>query len=174
MAENPTPSPDGAWVVYNSRQPAHPGVWRMRADGSGAMLLVPGNTRLPEVSPDGRYVLYLTDIRLDRLSLRVAAIDGSGVLPFVLSMPSEGGRARWMPVGPAIAFNAPAPHGRLAVYLQPFSPGRDTSALRRIVPGQDLERSASSFGFAPDGSRLCVGLGDEVSHLMIARGVDVR
>jgi len=175
MAENPTPSPDGAWVVYNSRQPARPGVWRMRADGSGAMLLVPGNTRLPEVSPDGRYVLYLTDIRLDRLSLRVAAIDGSGVLPVVLPMPSEGGRARWLPgTTPAIAFNAPSPNGRLAVYVQPFSPDHDTSNLRRLLPGQDLERSASSFGIAPDGSRVCIGLGDEVSHLMIARGVDVR
>jgi Tol biopolymer transport system component len=146
----------------------------MRADGSDARLVVPGNTRLPEVSPDGKLVLYLNDIRLDRLSVRVARLDGSGVLPFVISLSSDGGRVRWMPDGTAIAFNAPGPHGRLAVYAQPFRPGRDTTAERRLLPGQDLERSANSFGFARDGSRLCVALGDEVSHLMSARGVDVK
>jgi serine/threonine protein kinase len=174
QAENPTATADGRWVVYNSRQPEHPGVWRMRADGSGATLVVPGNTRLPEVSPDGRHVLYLTDIRLDRLSLRVATLDGGRVLPFVISMPSEGGRARWLPGGSAIAFNAPAANGRLAVHVQPFAPDRDTAAQRRLVPGQDPERSANSFGIAPDGSRICIALGDEVSHLMLARGVDVE
>src|ERR1044072_9471887 len=81
LAEHPTASKDGAWRVYNSRQPKQPGVWRMRPDGSDARLLVPGNTRLPEVSPDSKYVLYLTDTRLDRLSVRVANLDGSGPLP---------------------------------------------------------------------------------------------
>ncbi len=174
LAENPTATRDGAWVVYNSRQPEHPGVWRMRADGSDPQLLVPGNTRLPEVSPDGKYVHYLTDIRLDRLSVRVAALDGSGVLPFVISLPSEGGRARWLPDGSGIAFNAPAANGRLAVHVQPFSPTRDTTRERRVLPGQDADRSANSFGFAPDGTRMCIAIGDEVSHLMIARGVDVE
>jgi Tol biopolymer transport system component len=174
LAENPTASRDGAWVVYNSRQPEQPGVWRMRPDGSDARLLVPGNTRLPEVSPDGKYVLYLTDIRLDRLSVRVAGLDGSGVLPFVISLPSEGGRAKWLPDGSGIAFNAPTANGRLAVHVQPFVPRGDTMAQRHLLAGQDSERSANSFGFSPDGSRVCIALGDEVSHLMIARGVEIR
>ena len=173
LAENPTITPDGSWIVFNSRQPRQPGIWRMRPDGTGAALVVGGNTRLPEVSPDGKYVLYLTDIRLDRLSLRVARLDGSGELPFVMSMSSEGGRARWLPDGSAIAFIAPTEQRRLAVQVQPFSPHRDTSAERRLLSG-DSERSVVSFGIAPDGSRLCVALGEEVSHLMIARGIDVK
>jgi Tol biopolymer transport system component len=174
LAENPSATPDGQWIVYSSRRPERPGIWRMRPDGSDARLVVAGNTRLPEVSPDGRYVMYLTDIRLDHLSVRVAALDGSGVLPFVISLPSEGGRVRWFPDGSAIAFNAPVPSGRLAVYVQPFARARDTSAERRLLPGQDLERSANSFGFTADGSRVCIALGDDVSHLMVARGVDLR
>jgi len=173
QAENPTATRDG-WIVYNSRQPEHPGVWRMRPDGSEGHLLVPGNTRLPEVSPDGKYVLYLTDIRLDRLSVRVAKLDGSGVLPFVISLPSEGGRVRWMPDGTAIAFTAPTANGRLAVHVQPFVPRGDTTPQRRLLAGQDPDRSANSFGFSPDGTRVCIALGDEVSHLMIARGVEIR
>ena len=173
LAENPTATADGKWIVYNSRRAERPGVWRMRADGSDAKLIVPGNTRLPEVSPDGKLVLYLTDIRLDRLAVRVAKLDGSGVLPFVISLSSDGGRVRWMPDGTAIAFNAPSPNGRLAIYAQPFRPGHDTTAERRLLAGQDLERSANSFGFARDGSRWCVALGDEVSHLMTARGVAI-
>ena len=35
-------------------------------------------------------------------------------------------------------------------------------------------RPSVGFGFAPDGSRMCIAIGDEVSHLMIARGVDVE
>lgn len=95
------------------------------------------------------------------------------MLPFVISMSSEGGRARWLPDGSAIAFIAPTEQHRLAVHVQPFSPHRDTSAERRLLTG-DSERSVSSFGISPDGSRLCVALGDEVSHLMIAQGIDVR
>ncbi|HEV8238529.1 MAG TPA: protein kinase [Thermoanaerobaculia bacterium] len=174
LAENPTATRDGQWIVYNSRQPEHPGVWRMRPDGTDPELLVPGNTRLPEVSPDGKYVLYLTDIRLDRLSVRVAKLDGSGVLPFVISLPSEGGRVRWMPDGAGIAFTAPTANGRLAVHVQPFVTHGDTSAQRHLLPGQDPDRSANSFGFSPDGTRLCIALGDEVSHLMVARGVAIR
>jgi Tol biopolymer transport system component len=157
-----------------ARRAVRPGIWRMRPDGSEAGLVVPGNTRLPEVSPDGRYVLYLTEIRLDRLSLRVATLDGSRVLPFVISMPSEGGRSRWLPDGAAIAFVAPASAGRLAVHVQPFSPNGDTTSARRLLPGQDLDRSVNSFALSSDGTRLCVALGDEQSHLMVAEGIDVR
>jgi Tol biopolymer transport system component len=174
LAENPTATADGKWIVYNSRRPEHPGIWRMRPDGGGAALVVAGATRLPEVSPDGRYVLYLADVRLDRLSVRVAPLDGSGPLSFVVSLPAEGGRARWLPDGSAIAFTAPGADGHLMVYSQPFAPGRDTTAQRRALPGQDEERSADSFAVSPDGARLAVALSDPLSHLMVADGVDVR
>ena len=173
-AENPTATRDGRWIVYNSRRPDRPGVWRVAPDGTGATLLVPGVTRLPEVSPDGRHVLYLTDIRLDRLSLRAARVADGKVEGFVLSVPAEGGRARWLPDGSGVAFTAPGPHGRLAILTQPFAPDRDTTAERRPLPGLELQRPVDSFGFAPDGSRLCVSVSDQVSHLMLAEGVEVR
>jgi Tol biopolymer transport system component len=93
---------------------------------------------------------------------------------FVLSVPAEGGRTRWLPDGSGVAFTAPTPQGRLAIYTQPFQPGRDTSGARRLLPGLDLQRSVDSFGFAPDGTRLCVSVSDQVSHLMLAEGVTAR
>jgi hypothetical protein len=137
-------------------------------------LLVPGVTRLPELSPDGRYVLYLTDIRLDRLSLRAARLDGGALPEFVISVPAEGGRARWLPDGSGVAFTAPTPEGRLAIYTQPFTPGDDSTGQRRLLPGVDPERSVDSFGFAPDGSRLCVSMSDQISNLMLAEGISVQ
>ena len=172
-AENPTATRDGRWIVYNSRRDDRPGVWRIGADGTGATLLVPGITRLPEVSPDGRHVLYLTDIRLDRLSLRAARIADGRVEDFVIPVPAEGGRVRWLPDGSAVAFTAPTPQGQLAIHTQPFRPGSDTTAERRLLPGLDLQRSVDSFGFAPGGGRLCVSVSDQVSHLMLAEGVEV-
>ena len=173
-AENPTATRDGRWIVYNSRRHDRPGVWRVAPDGTGATLLVPGITRLPETSPDGRHVLYLTDIRLDRLSLRAARIADGRVEDFVISVPAEGGRVRWLPDGSAAAFTAPDAQGRLTIFAQPFRPGRDTTAERRPLPGLDLQRSVDSFGFAPGAGRLCVSVSDQVSHLMLADGVETR
>jgi len=56
-AENPAAIP-GGWVVYASSQTAHPGLWKMRADGSEATLLVPGNVAWPDISANGQYALY--------------------------------------------------------------------------------------------------------------------
>jgi Tol biopolymer transport system component len=58
-AENPVATP-GGWVFYTSAQSAHPGLWKVRADGSEATLLVPGKVSWPDISPDGQFVLYHT------------------------------------------------------------------------------------------------------------------
>ena len=59
-AQNPTATPDGQWIVYGSGNPAHRGFWKIHPDGSGAIQLVTATAVIPEVSPDGRYVAYLT------------------------------------------------------------------------------------------------------------------
>jgi eukaryotic-like serine/threonine-protein kinase len=80
-AENPAASPDGQWIVYGSTRPGEGGIWRARADGSDASLLVRGLNGIPEVSPDGRYVLYLGfSANLQRSGVQVARFsDGEPV-----------------------------------------------------------------------------------------------
>lgn len=49
-------SPDGQWIAFDRGQSTTESIWLMRIDGSSARLLVRG--RLPDWSPDGRYLAY--------------------------------------------------------------------------------------------------------------------
>ncbi len=82
------------------------GIWKIHPDGSGAAMLVPGARFLPEVSPDGRYALFVTgrpsenwigvvEIKSGRIDLFEIAVPGAG--PGQAEIPGAGnvGRARW-------------------------------------------------------------------------------
>lgn len=166
LAENPSATPDGAWIVYNSRNPANPGVLKIRLDGTGATVVVPGITRLPEVSPDGRHVLFLTDIRPGALSLRVARIDGE-ILPGKVALPASGGRARWLPSGDGIAYTAPRENGRLGIDTIPFPlPGGGGAGRPLLDLGPDV--SVDSFAVGPDGHTVCFAREQAFSSLVLA------
>ena len=184
-AENPTATPDGEWIVYGSGHPQKRGIWKIRKDGSSATRLAEGTFVHPEISPDGRYVVYhpppdpgWTDIRVLRLAdgapvdFRIRAeFPGGQAPPSLMSTPGSLGRARWMPDGRAIAYVAVDDKGRTGVMVQDFVPGADTRASRRPLVGFDGERHAESFGISPDGARLMLS-GTEISPgLMLAQGV---
>jgi len=56
-ATKPDLSPDGNWIVYHSRDPRAPGIYRRRLNGGAPQLLVPGGQR-PRYSPNGHWILY--------------------------------------------------------------------------------------------------------------------
>ena len=56
-ALKPDVSPDGRWIVYQSRDPRAPGIYRRMAAGGVERLVVPGGMR-PRYSPDGHWILY--------------------------------------------------------------------------------------------------------------------
>ena len=56
-AENPVATVDG-WVAYASGNPQHPGLYKVRMDGTDGALVVGGAVAWPDVSPDGKYALY--------------------------------------------------------------------------------------------------------------------
>jgi Tol biopolymer transport system component len=56
-ALKPDLSPDGRWIVYHSRDPRAPGIYRRPVSGGEPQLLVPAGQR-PRYSPDGRWILY--------------------------------------------------------------------------------------------------------------------
>jgi eukaryotic-like serine/threonine-protein kinase len=169
-AENPTTA-DGGWVVYNSFHPTKGGIWKVRADGSGAVRLVAGATTLPEVSPDGRHVLFVTDyVGRTRGTLRVARTS-DGAVVFSTSFPYarlNDGRPRWLPGGDSFAFVAQDDAGVSGVFVQPFAPGADTVAQRRPLAGFDPDAPAESFGISPDGRRLALSTIDGRSFLLMA------
>lgn len=177
-AENPTPTPDGAWIVYASTNPEKEGIWKIRPDGSDATRIVAGNYAYPEVSPDGRYVVYAADYFTGRVTLRVVETATGAPVPFEIRIgvptgkPGPAlGRARWMPGGKAIAFIGRNERGVNGIYVQDFVPGKDTTATRRPLGGFDPERTTESFGISPDGSRLTIASWEQLFSLMLAERV---
>jgi eukaryotic-like serine/threonine-protein kinase len=176
-AQNPTATPDGQWVLYDSQNPARRGLWKVRADGQEARRLVAGPTGVPEVSPNGRYVLYLLAADGERETLQVAHVADGRPAPFSIELARRKpgavrlGRARWTPDGRAIAFVGQDEAGMHGVFVQDFAPGRDTTASRRKLAGFDLDRDTESFGLSPDGRQAVVASWERSFSLVTVEGL---
>jgi Tol biopolymer transport system component len=85
IGANPVFTPDGAWIVYVGRTTKGQRLYRVRPDGSGRTPLGAGVTEetFPAVSPDGRYVAYVSVDEAGRERLWVRRIDGSGDRPLL-------------------------------------------------------------------------------------------
>jgi Tol biopolymer transport system component len=177
-AENPAATPDGQWIVYASSHPARRGLWRMRADGTDDTKLVTGTKGLPEISPDGKLVLY-SAYDPPRTTLRVLRLADATHVPFEIDLGAIArsprtryirGRARWSADGREIVF-VDEEGGVTGVYAQAFRPGEDTRTSRRRLAGFDPERVTESFGLSPDGRTIVIATREVASHVLLASGV---
>ena len=173
-AENPTATPDGQWIIYASGAPGRHGVWRIRPDGTAARRLVP-DVVLPEVSPDGRHVLFLSNRDPALAIVGVARVEDGSVLPFeirvVVHRQTQAllGRSRWMSDGRAIAFVGQDDAGTTGIFTQAFAPVGDTSATRAPLAGFDPDRLTESFDI--DADRVILAESDQRSDVMAAVGL---
>jgi Tol biopolymer transport system component len=183
-AENPTATADG-WVVYVSSNPQHPGIWKVRLDGSAAQRIVPGVGGLhPEVSPDGQRVVYHVQEGAAE-ELRLARLEDGAPLPFRVRIPLDTptalrvtgelniaiGRSRWRPDGAAVLFVGIDQRLGAAIFEQLVSPdGKAAGAPRLLLPSEG-EAATESFGIAPDGGTLTVSFREQDSNLMLVEGV---
>jgi len=133
---NPSHDPDGAeraiWAVRSSGGPA----WRVAAGAS------------PELSPDGRWVLFVRDGQIYRARVTrggpVTAMDTGGV-PFV-SIWGRNGSPRWSPDGKRFAFVSEREHhAYVAVY------DMATRSVQYVAPGVDCDGTPT---WSPDGRLL--------------------
>ena len=179
-AENPAMTPDGEWIVYWSGNPEKRGIWKIRTDGSQATHLVPGYFTIPEISPDGRWVSFLSpEFENLRSVIRVAELSTGELLPFeiIVSLPFRRhdnpniGRHRWLPDGQAIAFVGLDEKGRSGVFVQDFDPRRDTVASRSTLAGFSEDFITESFCVSPDGSEIFISGVDISYRLMLADNV---
>ena len=176
-AEHPSISPTGDWVVYNSSQSARRGVWKIRQTGLDESIVVKGETRWPEISPDGRYVLYVAELPGTR-AIRVATLDTGGVLPFEVKLPYSAGKsnaalgkAKWMPGGRAIAYIGEGEDGASGVYSQPFQTGLDSRGSLSKLSSFDSRRAVQSFAISPDGAHMVIASWELGSGLVQALNV---
>ena len=73
-------SADGAWIVYSAPVGRDWRIWRVRPDGSGRAPIGGGerNEAGPTMSPDGRFVAYVSTEVPPRMNLYLRRFDGSG------------------------------------------------------------------------------------------------
>jgi Tol biopolymer transport system component len=177
-AENPTMTADGNWIVYSSGNPNHSGIFKVRPDGSDSTQLVAGLFTNPEVSPDGRWALYVHSAQSKQGNVRVLEIDTGEVVDWEIRIPIQPqspnvtyGRGRWIDGGKAIAFVGLDERGKTGVYAQDFVPGENTLATRRRLAGFYDNLITESFGARPDSLAITLALKQETRTLMLAEGL---
>lgn len=96
MGHDPTLTPDGAWVVYSASLRDKQQLWRMHPDGSGKRRIGPNLVDEvevdPAVSPDGRFVVFVSQ-EYDLSRLMVRPLEGGPTWP--LKLEGEGLEPAW-------------------------------------------------------------------------------
>jgi len=179
-AENPTMTRDGQWIVYYSNNDNSRGIWKIRPDGSDATHLVEVSCLLPEVSPDGRYALYVVLQSLN-FEIHILELETGAEVPFTIDISTVErhqtvtfGRARWMPDGHAIVYVGQNAAGHIGLHIQDFVPGQDTTDSRRELVGFTADSAIESMGIAPDGRSFTVSATFQRLALRLASDVGLR
>jgi len=176
--ENPTPTPDGEWIIYGAGAQPTQGVWKIHRDGSQATRIVTGLNAHPEVSPDGQYVLYHTNV-IGNGQLHIARVaDGQSAAPPIALTSTlretalvSVGRGRWRPDGKAIVFVSADENGDSCLFEQAFVPGLDTTSTRRLLVRSESGLTVESFGISRDGKHLTISMIEDQYALMRLDGV---
>ncbi len=176
-AENPTMTPDGRWIVYTSGNSEHLGLFRIRPDGSESAQITTGNHTNGEVSPAGRWALFVSNGN-DGSDIFFVEIETGRLAPARIEVPSSArstnvtfGRGRWNRGGKSVVFVGLDEQGRTGLFEQDFDPERDTSATRRQLAGFFDDGDTESFGVAPDGSAVTIAVPRTTRSLVLAEGL---
>jgi len=132
-------TPDGK-IVYESEAGASPGISVMEADGSGARLLtgeLTGRAYVgwPEVSPDGRYVVFTSDLKGERHIWRLN-IDGSNPVQLTEEIGADNPYC--------------SPDGRWVFYSIREKAGVNLPSIGRVsIDGGEMKRLTEAFSANP-------------------------
>ena len=129
---------------------------------SGAKLLIPGPAAWPDVSPDGKYVLYHTV--MGALQAKISVVRFPEGTP--VGFQTEGLRARFSADGHSIVYIR---NGGRDIVQQDFLSGRG-SPVRVLVPASP-DFITESFGMSRDVKNIVASCMQPSRSLVVADGV---
>ncbi|HEY0765405.1 MAG TPA: winged helix-turn-helix domain-containing protein [Pyrinomonadaceae bacterium] len=158
---NPTITPDGKWVLFNSTDNWH--LWKVSVDGGEPSQLTDFVASTPEVSPDGKLIACIGRNELKR-RLLILPIDGG---PAVKEMDFFGwiSRIQWMDHGQTVIY-AGERNGRRAIIKQ---------SLNGSLSEEPLNLDADElfdFGYSPDGQSFALNRGAWLNDLVLISGLN--
>ena len=157
-------SADGKYIYFSSDRDTKPGVWRMRADGSGAAERV-ATTQAGanySVSPDGKSVIFTTfTTSLELMQVQVG--DTNRAIPFLTTRANELA-PRFSPDGKWVAY-ASDETSVTEVYVRPF-----------VGDGGRVQVSSAGGGepaWSADGKKLYYRVGSRMMAANLAVGATI-
>jgi Tol biopolymer transport system component len=190
-AENPVITPDGRWVVYASYNPSKRGLWKVGLDGRNTSKIFETQANLPDISPDGKYLLFFEDavssasvIPIPHFNeglsqgqrLRVVRLEDNKIIPFEIRVTASTYpyfviRSHWSEDGKHILFIDLSKDGKSGLFEQDFLPDQDTTNTRKVIIGFDSGLQPETFALSRDGSRIIYSSTETANSLMIAENV---
>lgn len=149
----PTFSPDGAWVVFESSvfDAEGPGsIWKVRLDGSGLTRLTRGrNDRQPNWSPRGDRIVFQRGRGGDRWDLVTVDPDGRNLRYVTRTARTSETDVSWAPDGRRLVFSSDGPGVAIASL---FTINADGSGRKRLTTARGWYDGAPSW--SPDGTTI--------------------
>jgi len=158
---NPTTTPDGKWILYNSTDNWH--LWKVSVDGGEPAQLTDFVASTPEVSPDGKVIACIGRNESNR-RLLILPIDGG---PPVREMDFFGwaSRLHWMNDGQTVIY-AGERKGRRVIIKQSLNGGLSEEPLN--LDTDEL----FDFGYSPDGRSFALSRGAWLNDLVLISGLN--
>jgi Tol biopolymer transport system component/DNA-binding winged helix-turn-helix (wHTH) protein len=158
---NPTITPDGKWVLYNSTDNWH--LWKVSVDGGDPMQLTDFVATTPEVSPDGKVIACIGRDESKR-RLLILPIDGGSPIK-EMEFFGWASRIQWMNDGQAVIY-AGEREGRRAIIKQSLKGGISEEPLN--LDTDEL----FDFGYSPDGRSFALNRGAWLNDLVLISGLN--
>jgi len=173
----PQGSPDGTAIIFSRVDGSRADLWRMAADGTGAVKLTdaPGNHSDAQWSPDGTRILFKSD-RDGQTEIYVMNSDGSGQSRLT-DNPALDAQPSWSPDGSRIIWASNRDAGNTPLNWEIYAMDSDGANTVRLTQHENLDAMPS---WSPDGESIVFAsnrhdaTADTEIYVMSSTGAAVR